>query len=257
MSEDKILVSNIQRFSLHDGPGIRTTVFLKGCTIHCPWCSNPENIRREIQKYQTETGEYKHYGEWMTVDALYQQVVKDAVFYGENGGITYSGGEPLMQARELLPLVERLHKEGFHQCVETALFVEMERLRLLTPFINRFYVDVKILEEEQCAHILGGKLHTYFENVKILQEAGVEIIFRLPLIPEYTTHEDNRERVLAFLKEHKAQRVELLKGHNLGAKKYRLLGLKQYVVPNVSDDIIIWYVENLKKNGILTEVCHI
>ena len=92
MSEEKILISNIQRFSLHDGPGIRTTVFLKGCTIHCPWCSNPENIRREIQKYQTETGEYKHYGEWMTVDALYQQVVKDAVFYGENGGSVCQSG---------------------------------------------------------------------------------------------------------------------------------------------------------------------
>ncbi len=257
MSDDKILVSNIQRFSLHDGPGIRTTVFLKGCTLKCPWCSNPENIRREMQSYQTETGEYKTYGHWFTVDALYEQVVKDVIFYGESGGITYSGGEPLMQAKGLLPLVERLHKDGFHQCVETALFIDGEKLRLLIPFINRFYVDVKILEEEQCAHILGGKLHTYFENVKILQEAGVETVFRLPLIPEYTTNEKNREKILAFLKEYDVQKVELLKGHNLGAKKYRLLGLEQYIVPNVSDEIIFWYVENLRKIGVLAEVCHI
>jgi pyruvate formate lyase activating enzyme len=257
MSEEKVLVSNIQRFSLHDGPGIRTTVFLKGCTLKCPWCSNPENISREIQTYQTETGENRSYGEWFTVDSLYNQVVKDAIFYEKSGGITYSGGEPLMQARGLLPLVKRLHKEGFNQCVETALFVETERLRLLIPYIDCFYVDVKILDEEKCSRVLGGKINTYFENVKTLRKAGVKIIFRLPLIPEYTTDEENRKKILVFLKENNAQKVELLKGHNLGAKKYRFLGFKQYVVPDVSNEIIDWYVENLNKNGILTEVCNI
>ena len=110
MKNDEILISNIQRFSLHDGPGIRTTVFLKGCTLKCPWCANPENILYKSEAYQTENGRAGVYGQWTTSDELYGEVMKDAVFYAQGGGVTYSGGEPLMQARPLLPLMEKLKR---------------------------------------------------------------------------------------------------------------------------------------------------
>ena len=102
----KILITNVQRFSLHDGPGIRTTVFLKGCSLHCPWCANPENIDFVIEPYikddiNTTIGQY------VSCDELYELIMRDKVFY-DGGGVTFSGGEALIQMDVLKPLLERL-----------------------------------------------------------------------------------------------------------------------------------------------------
>ena len=138
-----ILITNIQRFSLHDGPGIRTTVFTKGCTLHCPWCSNPENLTPAIQNYVKkdkdghveETGTY---GKWYSPEKLYDEIVKDKIFYGDietdssldfealPGGVTFSGGECLAQIKELEPVLKRLNEEHIHTAVESCLFVPDE-----------------------------------------------------------------------------------------------------------------------------------
>ena len=114
---DKILVTNIQRFSLHDGPGIRTTVFLKGCSLKCPWCANPENLKPYQEKY-IKNGIISTYGKYMSCEEIYDEVIKDKNFYIEvshsmtnnyleslPGGITFSGGEALLQVEKIIPLL--------------------------------------------------------------------------------------------------------------------------------------------------------
>lgn len=108
--KEYMLITNIQRFSLHDGPGIRTTIFLKGCSLRCPWCSNPENIKPYPEKYYKD-GIEGIYGKNYTCDEVYNEIIKDRAFYDENGGVTFSGGEALLYVNELLPLLEKLKKE--------------------------------------------------------------------------------------------------------------------------------------------------
>lgn len=117
-----MIITNIQRFSLHDGPGIRTTVFLKGCSIRCPWCSNPENINHQIESY-VKDGKEGFYGKEYSVDQVLKEVLKDKIFYEDNGGVTFSGGEALLYAKELLPLMEQIKQNNISIAVETCLFV--------------------------------------------------------------------------------------------------------------------------------------
>ena len=99
--KEKILISNIQRFSLQDGPGIRTTLFLKGCNLRCPWCANPENLENNIKKIVKDNREYI-FGYYMEVEKLKEELIKDKSYYElNNGGVTFSGGEPLLQFKKL------------------------------------------------------------------------------------------------------------------------------------------------------------
>lgn len=121
-------ITNIQRFSLHDGPGIRTTVFLKGCSIRCPWCSNPENINHQIEKY-VKDGKEGFYGKEYSVDEVLKEVLKDKIFYEDNGGVTFSGGEALLYAKELLPLMEQIKQNNISIAVESSLSYHQVILR--------------------------------------------------------------------------------------------------------------------------------
>lgn len=132
-----MLITNIQRFSLHDGPGIRTTVFMKGCSLRCPWCSNPENLNPYPEKY-IKKGINGIYGREYTCDEVYDEIIKDKAFYGSDGGVTFSGGEALLQVDSILPLVRRLREQKITTAVETCLFVPSEKLKEIIPYIDFF-----------------------------------------------------------------------------------------------------------------------
>ena len=126
-----MIVTNIQHFCLHDGYGIRTTVFLKGCSLRCPWCANPENINMNIEKYVEKLNNKeieKNYGFNITIDELYSEIVKDKNFYSNGGGVTFSGGEPILQINELEDLLIKLNNENINITFETALFVPKDYL---------------------------------------------------------------------------------------------------------------------------------
>ena len=179
-----ILVTKIQRFSLHDGPGIRTTVFLKGCSVHCPWCSNLENLS-SIQQYYIKDGIKGEYGIYYDVDVLYEKIMKDELFFKDSmmeydissasdishlpGGVTFSGGEPLLQMEQLQPLLERFNKNYIHMAIETALFTSEKYLYLAIKYINFFYIDIKILNQDLCKKYLGGNLDCFIQNLNILK----------------------------------------------------------------------------------------
>lgn len=155
-----MIITNIQRFSLHDGPGIRTTVFLKGCSIRCPWCSNPENINHQIERY-VKDGKEGFYGKESSVDEVLKEVLKDKIFYEDNGGVTFSGGEALLYAKELLPLMEQIKQNDISIAVESSLFVPSSYLEKVIPFVDYFYVDLKVMDKEKCSLLLKGNLDLF------------------------------------------------------------------------------------------------
>lgn len=269
-----IYVSSIQRTSYHDGPGIRTTVFLKGCPLHCPWCANPENICEWNQFWFDEDqcvgnsegcalsltcsriealarrGEIcteadiancpmsalKKIASKYCIEGLENEVMKDRVFWGDRGGVTFSGGEPLLQARQLEPLLERMHELGIDICFETALFVAEDAVRTVMRYISRLYIDMKIMDSEDCAHYLGGDIRMYCRNLKLVASSGIPYTIRIPLIRPYTYNEKNLNRIKDILEEFDVADVEIFACHNLGDKKYIMLGKTPMACENVSEE---------------------
>ena len=255
---DYMYITNIQRFSLHDGPGIRTTVFFKGCTLHCPWCSNPENICRDKEEYQKD-GQRGIYGVPYSESMVYNEVIKDENYYFEEGGVTLSGGEALLYVNQVLPLLKRFHKDGISIAVETSLFIPTEHLKAALPYIQYFIVDMKIMDEQKCNRILGGNLDLYKRNLEYLTSKR-KIVIRIPVISGYTDDKENIVSMIAELKKNKngIEKIELLRGHHLGNPKYRTLGLN----PPIFQDIDSSIMNSIKiliqaETGIHTFVCHI
>ncbi len=245
---NRIRVTNIQRMCFHDGPGIRTTVFLKGCSLRCPWCSNPENISFEIQEYHVD-GKNGIYGRDYRVDELFGEIMKDRAFWGTEGGITFSGGEPLLQANQLKPLLELLKKDGINVVVETALFVNWDNIDPIVEYVDGFIVDVKVLIPKNCKAHVGGDLMQFEENVKRLYEKRKISVFRIPCSNEYTLIDENRKQIQCFVKEYPNIPVQIFKIHNLGEAKYASLGMKAHDFENVDDERMDLFAMELKSLG--------
>ena len=230
----KACIADIQRASVHDGPGIRTTVFFKGCPLKCAWCHNPECIgfQPQIMYYPEKcigcglcdkgcfSGAKVVCGKEMTVQDVMRQVLFDRNYYGEEGGVTFSGGEPFAQREFLSTLIDTCKKEGIHTAVETSLIYFDEEIMQKVDLIM---ADLKIWDNEL------HKKYTGVENVNIkehfykVNKIGVPIIARTPVIPEIS---QGIEEISEFMKqlEHVKQ-YELLPYHPLGRAKREALGM--------------------------------
>lgn len=249
MKEDKILVGNIQRFCVNDGPGIRTTVFLKGCSLKCPWCSNPENIKPIIE-YYIENELSKSFGKYYSSDELFNLIMKDILYYDSDGGVTFSGGEPLLQSKRLIYLLKKLRKENINICFETSLNVANENLIDIIDYVDLFYVDIKILDKNVLKSKLNGNIDNYYKNIETLFKNNKKIIFRIPLVYEYTYTKPNTRLILNFLKKYKPVKVEIFSVHNLGEKKYKLLDLNYQRFNKISGDDLTYLCNSIKKLNI-------
>ena len=275
--DDRILVTNIQRFSLHDGPGIRTTAFLKGCSLRCPWCANPETQEREPETYMKDGAEHV-YGKWYTAEELFRELVKDRAFYGSGpgvsrdalsadgidslpGGVTFSGGEPLLQMKKLVPLCEKLKSEDIHIAAETCLFVTEEDLAAAVSYVDFFYVDVKIPDPVRCRSILRGDIELYLKNLETLLQAEhagggpVPVVLRVPVIGTYTDSPENRRAGRGIIRHcgKRILKVELLPEHNLGMEKYLSLG-RSSSYHGVGQDLMETYARELADTGVPVEI---
>lgn len=245
----KVLVTNIQRMCMHDGPGIRTTVFVKGCSLRCPWCSNPENISGKKESYKTMKGNEGIYGEFYTADELYWEIIKDRGFFGQTGGVTFSGGEPLLQLPFLLPLLQRLKEEDIHICVETALYVNEGNLKRVLPYIDLFFVDMKLLEPDMCREVLGGEVSTYLRNIDVLTGNHKNLVIRIPCNWEYTLRKENFLLILEWLEMHPALPVEIFATHSLGKSKYESLGKECPQWNQISTEELEEIAAQIRKGG--------
>ena len=276
-----ILLTNIQRFSLHDGPGIRTTVFLKGCSLRCPWCCNPENLLPAPQEY-VKDGVKGTYGQVYTAEELVKECLKDRLFYkgklGRDewgitsaaeiellpGGVTFSGGECLLQMKELVPVCRQLKEAGIHIAAETSLFAPQEDLLTALEYIDFFYADVKILDKERCRAAEGGDISLYLRDLETLMSwrggdgKRKPVAVRIPVIGGMTDSAENRRAVRGLIERYRdgILKLELIKEHSLGEPKYRSLGMK-HTYTGVSDALMEEYRSELSGLGIPVEVCSI
>ena len=217
-----VIITNIQHFSLGDGPGIRTTVFFKGCSLHCPWCHNPETISPEIDEL---------YGRRCTVDDVMAEVMEDLDFYRESGGgVTLSGGEPLLQAEAAVETAEACRQEGITVLLDTAGNVDAHLLGKVTPHIDECYFDLKSGTEEGYSAV-GGSLKRTLDNMKTVVSAGVPTVARIPVIPGFNDCVSSAEQMADALMGIAVKRVDLLPFHRWGSSKYKALG-KTYAYRN-------------------------
>ncbi len=231
----KGLIFDIRRFSVHDGPGIRTTVFLKGCPLTCVWCHNPEgrefsteNTRRTTvldgKTYTTE----EIIGKWMnTVDVL-SEVLNDRVFMEEsNGGVTFSGGEPLMQHRFVAELAKLCREKGLHTALDTTGYSTHDALIKVIPWINLFLYDLKIIDGASHEKYTGVSNNTILRNLTTIVEAGKEVIIRIPVIPGISDGIKNAYGVVDILNKYngKIKEINLLPYHSIASHKYKKQGL--------------------------------
>lgn len=236
----KVIITNIQRFSLHDGPGIRTTIFFKGCNLKCPWCSNPENINFNIEDFNKNNISGK-YGKEYTLEELENEILKDKDFYSNHGGVTFSGGECLWQFEKIEPLLKRLKNNGINMCVETALNVPIRFVDIALKYIDEFYIDIKIVDKNK-QNIIGTNVDAYLLNLDKILKYNDNVIIRFPVIPQYTYTENNLIAIIDILKKYKIKKMEIFKIHKLGESKYESLNIKMHYFDEISD----LELENLK-----------
>lgn len=271
------LIGDIGRYAVHDGPGLRTTIFFKGCPLRCPWCHNPEFIvaRPEIALYPercigcgdcldacpesalavdnvahihrgrcTGCGLCVHncptralelVGTNYGVDELTDILLRDRLFYeSSGGGVTLSGGEPTAQLDFCSALLQRLKKEGIHTCIETNGFFHWEDFQAAClPYLDLILFDVKIADPSRHRHIIGTDNEVIVANLERLLAVRPEsVIPRIPLIPGFTTDEENIGRLAALFEELRVRRCSLLPYHIYGLGKAERIGsLPDSVLP--------------------------
>ncbi len=255
MEEKNVVVTNIQRFSLHDGPGIRTTVFFKGCNLRCPWCSNPENINFEIENY-TYGNEQGIYGYRISLEELFNEVMKDKEFYEDGGGVTFSGGECLFQIKKIEPLLKKLKENNINICVETALTVPEEFLSVALKYVDLFYVDMKVLDEN-IAKKINGNPRLYMKNLRLLDEFNKDYIIRIPIVDKYTYTDENVNEIIGMLRKIRPQKVEIFKIHNLAKKKYETLQKEMSAFGEISNEQMEELKEKIEKLEIKCDIIKI
>ena len=218
-------VFDIKEFAVHDGPGIRTTVFLKGCTLRCSWCHNPEGLSAEPQVFHSPAGE-RLVGKRYTSSELAGLLNRQAGLLSENGGgVTFSGGEPLFQAEFLAETIN--HLDGLHILLDTAGYASRANFERVVSRVDMLYLDLKSLEADTFRKYCGGDLDVLLANLAQLRNLDVSVVIRVPLIPGGTDTFGNMTAIAQVAHDISGlARVDLLPYHRLAGAKYPLLELE-------------------------------
>ncbi len=226
-------IFNIQRFSIHDGPGIRTIVFFKGCYLRCAWCCNPESQNFEIET-MLENGKEKIVGRDVTVEELLPEILADMPYYRRSGGgVTLSGGEILCQPEFAAELLKACQAHGLHTAVESTAVASFEKIEMILPYLDMYLMDIKHMDSEKHKEYTGWNNERILENAKKIAKSGVELIIRTPVVP---TFNDDAASIRAIAKYAASlegvKEYHLLPYHRLGQDKYDRLG-RQYSLKEI------------------------
>jgi pyruvate formate lyase activating enzyme len=289
------MIFNIQRFSTHDGNGIRTIIFYKGCPLKCQWCSNPESQsfgfsimydqrlcknfgdckkaepdaislindrvvsidRRKISsgnklsgicpsKAMTVSGDDK------SVEELIAEIEKDRVFYGQEGGVTLSGGEPLAQGKELDDLLAGLKARNISVNIETSLHVNWQNVERCIGLADTFLVDLKHTDRDKFYTYTGGDTGLVLENIEMLSRKNAHVIIRIPVIPLFNHSESEMEQIIDFVSTLKnIKEIDFLPYHTFGLGKYKMLDMEYQFgsKQQVQDSELTEYIQYAKSKG--------
>ena len=226
-------IFDIKRYAVNDGPGIRTTVFFKGCSLRCRWCHNPES---QSPKHETMTVKRKlgdntfddiqQVGYTIESGQLVEQIARDEVFFDESGGgVTFSGGEPIMQPEFLLECLRGCKQRNIQTCVDTAGAVDTPLMDKIIALTDIFLFDVKTMNSETFAEYVGTGFDMVMRNLAKVAENASRVIIRIPVIPGVNDDEDSIDQIISVLLQYpRVREVSLLPFHRTGFDKYRRFG---------------------------------
>lgn len=270
MKTSEMLVFDIKRFAVHDGAGIRTTVFFKGCPLRCKWCQNPEGLEAKRQpvflkkqcigckscvmasKKQEVTWEngpvlnrnadsdfeeiaricpaaaIRFDSEPFSTKQLLERILDDRVFYRDNGGVTFSGGEPFLQKENLIEILKACHEEGIHTAIESSFYADPDLVRQAAENLDQIYCDIKLFDENRHREMTGVSNERILQNIRWLLENPEhrnKVTVRTPLIPGCTDDEENIARIAGFISSiYPEVKYELLNYNPLAGSKYEMTG---------------------------------
>jgi pyruvate formate lyase activating enzyme len=257
----KGIIFDIKRFAVHDGPGIRTTVFFKGCPLECAWCHNPESRPEgytEMDKVykigDIEKVKSTKVGKSYDVVNLIHEIKKDLLVMEESdGGVTVSGGEPLLQFDFLKSLLKSLKEEGIHTCVDTSGYANGNRIEEIIPYTDLFLYDLKHYNEDKHLKHTGVSLKPIMNNLKMILNNHIKLWIRIPIIPNVNDNEEDRFGFLYTLQSmpEKPDQVHLLPYHNIADAKYkRLKANNEFVdIPSMDKDSLKPFKRILERAG--------
>lgn len=230
-------IFDIQKFSVHDGPGVRTIIFLKGCFLRCKWCCNPESQNYKIEEMVT-AGKVKTVGRDVTVKDVLDEFLKDSVYYRlSGGGITLSGGECLFQPEFSIALLRATHEAGFNTAIESTANAPIETVRQVLPHVDHFLLDIKHMNSDKHKAFTGRDNMQILENARLIAKEAKHLIIRVPVIPTFNDTVEEISAIAKFTSEILPNgELHLLPYHRLGSDKYKALGrdytLKDIVPPS-------------------------
>lgn len=227
-------IFDIQRYSIHDGTGIRTIVFLKGCLFRCRWCSNPESQEWEIQTMMVH-GKPKIIGQDVTVAEIMETLEKDRPYYRRTGGgLTLSGGESLCQPEFAAALLQAAKEAGISTALESTGCADYQIIENVLPWLDQFLMDIKHINPEKHQEFTGKSNQLILENAKkIARSLQAELSIRIPVIPGFNDTNEEIRAIAEFSKSlDNVRRIHLLPYHRLGQDKYEGLG-RPYLMGNV------------------------
>lgn len=213
----KGLVHSIDTFSTLDGPGIRTVIFMQGCHLRCKYCHNPDT-------WALKSKDAKEY----SVDELMHIIIRAKPYFrASQGGVTFSGGEPLLQSKFIQKVLHECKLAGIHTCIDSALYVKSTFLEDILPYTDLVLADIKHIDSSKSKHITSMPNKLNLENLKLISTSGIPIWIRYVVIPDLTDDEEDIVKMAHFIKNLKGvERIDLLPYHFLGKHKWDLLNLK-------------------------------
>ncbi len=226
-------IFDIQRFSVHDGPGIRTIFFLKGCFLRCRWCCNPESQSHDIER-MTIAGNTKTVGRDVTVKDLLEIAERDRIYYARSGGgVTLSGGECLYQSEFSANLLRACKEKGIHTAIESTGLSDFYKVESLIENLDLFLMDIKHIDEQKHKQFTGVSNELIKRNAPLIAKSCRELIIRVPVIPTFNDTPQEIEAIASFAATlDGVKEIHLLPYHRLGYDKYIGLG-REYLMGDV------------------------